>query len=78
MANVISVSLAHEHVKFLKESGMSPSKILQDAIDFMVYQSLEHKHLSTAVESLRMKLQRAHTFISSKQLGEEYASQVLK
>lgn len=76
MTHIISVSLSDEEYKFLKESRLSPSKVLQDALTYLdtenVTSMLRHN------KEIRQAMGRIISFISSKGLQEEYSQYVLE
>lgn len=76
MTHIISVSLSDEEYKFLKESKLSPSKVLQDALTYLdtenVTSMLRHN------KEIREIKQRLIKFIGDKGLLEEYSKYVLE
>jgi len=76
MTHILSVSLPDQHYKFLKDSNLSPSRVLQDAIIYMdsenVTSMLKHN------KELREVKQRLIKFIGDKNLLQEYSKYVLE
>ena len=76
MTHIISVSLSEGEYKFLKESKLSPSKVLQDALTYLdtenVTSMLRHN------KEIREIKQRLIKFIGDKGLLEEYSKYVLE
>lgn len=76
MTHIISVSLSEQEYKFLKESKLSPSKVLQDALTYLdtenVTSMLRHN------KEIRDVKQRLIKFIGDKGLLEEYSKYVLE
>lgn len=76
MTHIISVSLSDSEYKFMKESGLSPSKVLQDALTYLdsenITSMLKHNR------EIREIKQRLINFINDKGLLEEYSKYVLE
>lgn len=75
MAVIVSVSMSEAQYKFIKESNLSPSKLIQDALTYLdtenVTSMLKHN------KEIRAAMQRMINFITEKNLQEEYSNHVL-
>ena len=80
MANIISVSLSQEQINFLDEMDLSPSKMLQGAID----QAIESAKVSAKqvaerdrkILFLQETINKQRLFIESKNLMDEFIKYV--
>lgn len=75
MTHIISVSVSDEQYKFMKDSQLSPSKLIQDALTYLdtenVTSMLKHNREIRAVKKIMID------FIGSKGLLEEYSNYVM-
>lgn len=76
MTHIISVSVSEEQYKFMKESNLSPSKLIQDALTYLdtenVTSMLKHNKEIRQVKKMMID------FIGSKGLLEDYSKYVLE
>jgi len=75
MTHIISVSLSEQEYKFMKQSGLSPSKVLQDALTY-----LDTENVTSMIKhnkEIREVKQRLLNFIQDKNLLEDYSKYVL-
>ena len=76
MTHIISVSVSDEQYNFMKESNLSPSKLIQDALTYLdtenVTSMLKHNR------EIRMVKKMMIDFIGSKGLLEDYSKYVLE
>lgn len=76
MTHIISVSVSNEQYNFIKQAGLSPSKVLQDALTY-----LDTENVTSMIrhnKEIREIKQRLINFISSKGLLEDYSKYVLE
>lgn len=76
MANIISVSITQEQSNFLQEMDLSPSKMLQGAIDTAIesakVSSKQVNELNRRIGFLQETINKQRLFIESKNLMEEF------
>jgi hypothetical protein len=76
MTQIISVSMKEEQYKFMKESKLSPSRVLQDALIYLdtenVTSMLKHN------KEIRQAQKRLIQFVQEKGLSEDYSKYVLE
>lgn len=71
MTHIISVSLSDNEYKYMKESKLSPSKVLQDALKYMGTEN--NITMAKYNGELRLSLKKLTKFISTKDLFSEYS-----
>lgn len=71
MTHIISVSLSDNEYSYMKNMKLSPSKVLQDALKYMGTEN--NITMAKFNNELRLSLKKLTTFISQKDLFNEYS-----
>lgn len=79
MSNIISVSLGKNHLEFLRDSGISPSALLQNSINQLIESDKVStqvvKDLKANILRLREMIFKQGDFIDRKGLMDEFMKQ---